>query len=329
MPKINILLLAGGDGSEHEISLVSAKFLKEQLLTEDFNVLEVIIHKNYWETADGVKCQLNHDRTLSTASSSTKIDYVVPCIHGVPGETGDIQSYLEILGIPYLGCPPEGSRLCFNKVSTKLWFSGVGIPNTPFIFLDENSQENLEKAHEFFKQYKSVFVKAASQGSSVGCYKVVDENTLDSFINKAFEYSQDVLIEQAVKPRELETAVYEYQGKLIVTPPGEIVTPSNDFYTFEEKYNSTSQTHTEVEAAIDAETKEKIMSYAKKAFKVLKLKDLSRIDFFLVNDKDILLNEINTFPGMTPISMFPKMLEHHGENMKDFLKDRVLSAIGK
>ena len=130
-----------------------------------------------------------------------------------------------------------------------------------------------------------------------------------------------------MKPRELEVAAYEYHGELVVTNPGEIVTPDNDFYSFEEKYNSSSKSVTYVEAEVSDEIKEKIRQYARQAFKLLKLKDLSRIDFFLVGDNEILLNEINTFPGMTPISMFPKMLEHHGDNMVDFIHSCIERAV--
>ncbi len=330
MSSYNILLLCGGAGSEHEISLISAQYLEQQLSSIDnFKVTKVIIQKDYWQLDDGEKCFLNNNHFLIAENSQIKIDYVVPCIHGTPGETGDIQSFLEIIGLPYLGCGSEASKLCFNKISTKLWFSACDIPNTPFSFIDSYTDENIAKAHDFFKKHHEIFVKAASQGSSVGCYKVTNEDDLENTIKEAFTYSNSVLLEKSVKPRELEVAVYEINGQIIATNPGEIITPNNDFYTFEEKYNSDSHSDTKVEAVLDSSIQQQIKDYAIKAFKVLKLKDLSRIDFFLTKDEGILLNEINTFPGMTPISMFPKMLTHHGENMKDFLADRVLSALEK
>ena len=331
MEQYNILLLCGGDGSEHDISLVSASYIEKQLKTfPEFNVIKVVIHRDGWVDEEGRQCNISHNQKLyfkGEKEGAQHVDYVIPCIHGVPGETGDIQSLLEMLELPYFGCGSEASKLCFNKISTKLWLSAIDIPNTPFSFIDTDSAENLKKAHDFFKRYGSIFVKAASQGSSVGCYKVCDESELDGYIKKAFTYSDDVLLEQAVKPRELEVAAYEYQGRLIITNPGEIITPDNDFYTFEEKYNSTSKSTTMVEAVIPDAIREEIREYAARAFRVLKLKDLSRIDFFLVGENQVLLNEINTFPGMTPISMFPKMLEHHGEKMTEFLRDAVVNSV--
>jgi D-alanine-D-alanine ligase len=325
-----ILLMCGGDGSEHDISLTSADYLEKRLgEISEISVTRVTLHKDRWELADGRRCFLNNHRELvSDHETVAVIDYVVPCIHGFPGETGDIQSYLELIGIPYLGCPSEGSKLCFNKVSTKLWLSSLDIPNTPYVFLSENTQAAHAQAFQAMRKWGSVFVKAASQGSSVGCYKVTDLGKLSDAINDAFNYSQQVLVEKAEQPRELEVAVYEYDGKLIATNPGEILTNTETFYSFDEKYSSSSKTSTAVEAgSLTDEQKEQIRSYALKAFSHLKLKDLSRIDFFLTKDGRILLNEINTFPGMTPISMFPKMLENHGENMRDYLRDRILGAL--
>lgn len=329
MNKINILLLCGGDGSEHEISLITADFLRK-VLQEDpsYNVKHVVIHNDYWD-CEGTNCSLQQNKTLLIGTEEFKVDYVIPCIHGFPGETGDIQSLLEIYHIPYFGCDSWASKACFNKITTKLYMDSCHIPNTPYIYLDTQSSANLTKAQEFFNKYKKVFVKAASQGSSVGCYQV---NTIDELlpaIEKAFTYSNSVLIEQSLTPRELEVATYEFNNKLIATFPGEIITPNNKFYTYEEKYNSSSRSETVTEAYLPEDIKEAIRNYALQAFKLFKLKDLSRIDFFLTEDGKIYLNEINTFPGMTPISMFPKMLAHHGENMLDFIKDRIAKSLNK
>ncbi|MGN1392962.1 MAG: D-alanine--D-alanine ligase [Succinivibrionaceae bacterium] len=327
MNKYNVLLLCGGDSSEHEVSLISANFI-ESTLKDEVNIYKVIVHKKYWEYTDNIKCFLNNNSELVCLNNKIKIDYVIPCIHGHPGETGDIQSFLEILNLPYLGCKSEACQSCFNKVTTKLWLTAIGIPNTEFTFISKNSYEaNIHKCINFFNTHKNVFVKAASQGSSIGCFHVSNIDKLVSTIHNAFKYSDDVLIEKSEEPRELEVAAYEYKNQIIITKPGEIITPSNKFYTYEEKYNNTSNSRTNTCADLDETTSNKIIEYAHQAFVNLKLRDLSRIDFFLTKDNRILLNEINTFPGMTPISMFPKMLEHHGENMKDFFIDRIKHAL--
>jgi D-alanine-D-alanine ligase len=331
MKQINILLLCGGGSSEHEVSLVSANYLQSELIkTEQFNVIRVEMKSNGWFCDNNELAYLDtNSATINSDSICCKIDFVVPCIHGFPGETGDIQSMLELAGIPYLGCGPEASSVSFNKITSKLWYDALDIPNTPYIFLSDNNAEAIDKALKSFGLWgEKVFVKAACQGSSVGCYKVTNREQLQPSIEQAFGYSNQILIEQAVKPRELEVAAYQIGGELYITKPGEVVAPQDAFYSYEEKYSQTSHSYTKIEA--DNLTHQQLLdinTYARKAFIQMKLRDLSRIDFFLTPDGKVYLNEVNTFPGMTPISMFPKMLENNGHKVSEFLKSAILSRV--
>ncbi|KLN63630.1 MULTISPECIES: D-alanine--D-alanine ligase [Vibrio] len=330
MTNTTILLLCGGGSSEHEVSLVSADFLQSQLeSTKGFNVVRIEMKTDGWFTNEGELAYLDTNAgTINTDSGSTKLDFVVPCIHGFPGETGDIQSMLELSGIPYLGCGPEASTNSFNKITSKLWYDALGIPNTPYIFLSENNQDAYKRSEAAFKEWGSVFVKAARQGSSVGCYKVTEISQLQKALDDAFGYSDQVLVEQAVKPRELEVAAYEYEGELHISKPGEIIAPEDAFYSYEEKYSTSSHSVTKVEASnLNQEQLELIRQSSEKVFTQMRLRHLSRIDFFLTPDGKIYLNEVNTFPGMTPISMFPKMLEHNGHSFAGFLADCVKSSL--
>jgi D-alanine-D-alanine ligase len=329
MKSVHVLLLCGGGSPEHEVSLRSANFIEQQLnLLPDVMVTRVEMHKDQWLDPAGHLCVLGLDRQLHINGRSQQVDFVVPCIHGYPGETGDLQSMLELAGLPYLGCGPEASTLCFNKVSTKLWLSAVGIPNTPYVFLTDASAESLAQAQQALQNWGRVFVKAASQGSSVGCYAASTAAELQQAIQDAFGYSEQVLIEKALKPRELEIAVYQYGDELIATRPGEICLPQNQFYTFEEKYSAASHTTTSLAPAGLTEAQIATMQQlALKAFRQLKLRHLSRVDFFLTEQGEILLNEINTFPGMTSISMFPQMLAHHGHQFTQYLQQIIQRAV--
>ncbi|ROV57858.1 D-alanine--D-alanine ligase [Vibrio ponticus] len=330
MNKTSILLLCGGGSSEHEVSLVSANYLQSQLeLTPEFDVIRVEMKKDGWFTEQGDLALLDtNSGQLNFAGKSLHIDFVIPCIHGFPGETGDIQSMLELSGIPYLGCQAEASTNSFNKITSKLWYDALGIPNTPYLFLSENNQEAYQRTAKAMEEWGSVFVKAACQGSSVGCYKVTEIAQLQKAIDDAFTYSNQVLVEKAVKPRELEVAAYEYQGELVLTLPGEVKAPEDTFYSYEEKYAATSHSTTDIVAQnLSEQQLETIRVNAEKVFKQMKLRHLSRIDFFLTPEGNIYLNEVNTFPGMTPISMFPKMLENHGHKFHEFLADCVKSSI--
>ena len=325
----NILLMCGGDGSEHEISLLSAKFIEKQLnLTKDFNVIKVVIHNHLFMLDEKTSGYFDADGDFVYGDKKVKVDCVVPCIHGIPGETGDIQSFLNNHNIPFIGCDAEASRYCFNKITTKLYFDALGIPNTPYAIIPLKTEKYKTVALEFFDKYNDIYVKAASQGSSVGCYHVTKRDDVWDNIVEAFQYSTEVIIEKNIIHRELEVAAYEIDGELKITNPGEIIIPDNLFYTFEEKYSKNSGTITTVTPEnLTSEEIAKIRDLARRAFVGLKLRDLSRIDFFLSKEDGILINEINTFPGATPISMFPKMLAHNGDNMADFLAKAVKKAI--
>ncbi|APC89879.1 D-alanine--D-alanine ligase [Vibrio parahaemolyticus] len=325
----NILLLCGGGSSEHEISLLSANFVEQQLnLIQNVKVTRVEIKNEGWVTNQGelVYLDLNTKQLCSNESNQT-IDFIVPCIHGFPGETGDIQSLFEIAGIPYLGCRPEASSNSFNKITSKLWYDALDIPNTPYLFLTRNDEHAHRQAEQAFEKWGKVFVKAARQGSSVGCYSVTEKQAIATAVNDAFGYSDQVLVEKAVKPRELEVAAYEMNGELHITKPGEVIAPDGAFYSYDEKYSSSSHSLTEVEAKnLTQEQIDKIRHASETVFKQMNLRHLSRIDFFLTEDNEIYLNEVNTFPGMTPISMFPKMLQNNGHKFHEFLEDCINSA---
>ncbi|WP_428819125.1 D-alanine--D-alanine ligase [Microbulbifer sp. MCCC 1A16149] len=328
---IHVLLICGGGSSEHDVSLRTADFIQRELgKLNDIQLSRVTMEADgRFVDANGQVQELRSDKLLYSATGSAQlVDYVIPAIHGYPGETGDLQSQLEILGLPYYGCGSEASKICFNKITTKLWLTALGIDNTPYKFLCANTSEEIARARDALTLWGSVFVKASNQGSSVGCYKVSDEDALEKALREAFSLSPYVLVEKCLKVRELEVAAYTYQGELVITPPGEVCAPEDTFYSYEEKYAEASraQTHVVAEGLSDAQLGW-IHEASKRAFIGLQLKDLSRIDFFLTDDGEIYLNEVNTFPGMTPISMFPKMLQNQGHDFSTYLGALIRDAV--
>lgn len=331
MKKNYILLICGGGGTEHDISLLSAKYIEESLQkNENYDVLLVIMDRDgKIETREGFKCTLKRNGLILIEGDPTTIDFAIPCIHGPPGETGEIQSYLKLLNIPYLGCEAEASNICFNKITCKLWLKALGLPVTPYEILSlKDAVNNIERVDAFLAKHGEIFLKASSQGSSVGCFKISkshSDSQIKEWIETSFRLSPFVLIEKSIKGRELEVATYEWDGKIIATDPGEIILSGDieDFYSFEEKYSDKSNAKTQTKTKLDNTVKKKIKEYAEIAFKHLKLRHLSRIDFFLANDGLIYINEINTFPGLTPISMFPKMMEDNGHAFSDFLVQTI------
>lgn len=327
----NILILFGGGSSEHEISKISCDYLVSQIDTSKFNILKVEITKGFIWKLDEKIVELNFDKVLvSDGKALSKIDYVIPCIHGYPGETGDIQSYLDLVSVPYLGVGAEASKICFNKVLTKLWLQKLNFPTADFLFFNKSNKDDeqiQERSLEFLEKKSKVFIKASNQGSSIGCYSALTKEELRDSIKDAFNFSDFVLVESFIKGRELEVAVFEFDNKIHATKPGEIHCPS-DFYDFDQKYKDNSQTQIDILAKnLSPEITKQITTMAKDVFKALSLKGLSRIDFFLTDHGEILINEINTFPGMTPISLFPQMMENSGVPFSDFLTQRIISDI--
>jgi D-alanine-D-alanine ligase len=314
----SIVLVYGGEGSEHEISKISASYIKEQIDTTKFNLSVFELDKNFNFIQDSKKFILTPNRTLNHKDEKIVVDYVIPCLHGYPGETGDFQSILNAYQIPYLGCDSESSKICFNKFLTKLVLENIGINTTPFITVDK---DNMKPANLFFENHKEVFVKATNQGSSIGCYKISNKIELQDKINMAFTLSSHVILEKALKPREIEVAAFEFEGKVHITSASE-VSHEGSFYDYDEKYSGQSSAKTTLVPILNDTIKRKITELSFKIFKSLKLKDLSRIDFFLV-DEEIYVNEINTFPGMTSISLFPKMMEHYGVSFKSFIEEKL------
>ena len=297
-----VLILCGGGGEEHSISLTSAEFIKEKLsVSSDFHVekKELLL-------------PFSMDQIRET-------DFVIPCFHGYPGETGDIQSVLELMKIPFLGPHSETCRICFNKITTKLWLSALDIPNTPWLFC--NSEQKF--MNDPLNLWQEAFVKPSAQGSSIGCFPVKNQKELTEKIKEALSYSPYALVEEKISGRELEVACYEYEDKLIISRPGEIISPEN-FYSYEEKYADHSKSSIfPVAKKLKDSIVKTVQFHAETAFRHLGLRHLARMDFFLTEDEKILLNEINTFPGMTSISLFPAILQENGHSFVRFLSSII------
>jgi D-alanine-D-alanine ligase len=329
MRKLNVLLICGGGASEHEISLQSAQYILEKLkLIPEVTPHYLCIENNGDRTnLLGQKCELRKAGEIYNRETdeTVKLDYAIPCIHGPPGENGQLQSVFELMGLKFLGAGSEASLNCFNKVTTKLWLNSAGIENAPFVYLIDPSEREVRKAQDFIKSSTDnhVFIKAASQGSSIGCYQCKDIENAESLIKEAFKHSDYVLVEKAIAGRELEVAVFEYNDEVRASFPGEIEC-SEAFYSYEEKYNKNSTTRTKARASeLEPSVVDKIKEIAINAFKTLKIKDLARVDFFLSANGKVYVNEINTFPGHTDISMFPQMLESTNLKYEEFLKNRI------
>lgn|SRR5574344_945501 len=314
-----VLILFGGNSNEHEISCKSCKSILKNIDYNLFDVTTVGITKdNKWYIyKDDIELidKWTNNNILEIENIITflkQFDIVLSVIHGNGGEDGKLQGMLDMFNIKYVGPKVLSSSIGMDKEYSKIIFNSVGIPQVPYIVLKE--KYNLKDIIKIIG-FPSI-IKPCNGGSSIGISLAYNKKELINGINKAFKYDSKVIIEKFINGMELEIAILE-DKKIITSSIGEII-PANAFYDYDAKYNSNSKTI--IPADIPKIVKEKIENYAIKAFKALECSDLSRIDFFYDKDNDnIYLNEINTSPGFTEISMYPMLLIDNGYSYKNII----------
>ena len=327
----HILILFGGTSSEHQVSIKSAKSVFENIDQDLFDIsLCYIDPNNTWYKFDGNFNELEHTKWQDTHEEDSifniikylqSFDLIFPVLHGSGGEDGKLQGMLELFNIPFIGCGHLASALGMDKSISKIIFNESGIPTLPSITIDTNQYmiEDIIYHLDF-----PMIVKPINGGSSIGIHKVDTVKELQQAIDDASKYDRYLLIEPFIQAQELECAVLE-NGDTLTSTIGEI-TPTNTFYDYEAKYIS-SAPQTEVPANIPDTVMKEIQMYAKKAFQAIHGRGLARVDFFYDPvKKRIYLNEINTIPGFTTISMYPKMFAYDGISYKQLLTTLIESA---
>lgn len=311
-----VLILFGGNSFEHEISCMSVNFIKDNIDTNLFQFeLIGIDFDNNWFIVDKYKTITNNWIHEDKEKIENIIDYlkifdvVFPMIHGNTGEDGKLQSLFELYNIKYVGCNSYSSLICYDKLLTKIILEKHDIPQVPYTIYNEKIDiDSLEYP---------LIVKPCKCGSSIGISVVNRKEELTTAIEVAMKYDSNIIIEKYLtQKRELECATLDTKNKFIISDIGEIM--NNDtWYDFNSKYKTKTNTNI---SNIDIEIKEQIQEYSKKIFSILKCKDLSRLDFFYdTNEKKLYFNEINTIPGFTEISMYPKLIINSGINPKELL----------
>ena len=296
-----VLLLFGGNSYEYDVSLKSAKSIMDNYDKNKFDIIPVLITKNNkWIVYD--TSLTNELYTIDNIINFIKtVDLVFPIIHGYGGEDGKLQGMLDFFNIKYVGCNTLTSAIGMDKEISKILFSHIGIPITPYIVIRKNY--NINKIERLLSY--PIIIKPSNGGSSIGLSKADNRKELKKGIKEALKYDNKILLEKYIKGRELECAILE-NSKLIISDLGEILS-ENEIYDYEAKYIKKS--NTAIPTDIPTNVKRQIQKYAEKVFKFLNCKDLTRIDFFYDEENNkIYLNEINTLPGFTEISMYPKLI---------------------
>lgn len=333
MDKIKLGIVFGGKSAEHEVSIMSTRSALKAINKHTYDISLYYISKiGKWYLCK----DLNHLDHLNEMGqpidqaillSLYKEDVILPIIHGPHGEDGSLQGLFESLEIPYVGSKVLGSAVCMDKIISKKILKQAGIHTVDYFELYEKiTDDNYTALLKFIKSYP-VFVKPSNMGSSVGISKVHSEDELKKALTLALEYDRRVLIEQGVTAREIECAVLESDG-IIVSGVGEVIA-SNDFYDYDAKYVDDGQEKMAVPAEnISDDLLKEIQTVAHKAFLEHGCNGLARIDFFVEKGSDkVILNEINTLPGLTEFSMYPSLFEHAGISYSDLIDKMIKNAI--
>ncbi len=345
MKKLRLGVLFGGASSEHEISCISAKGILGSIDKEKYDIIMLGITKDgeWFLFHDDIDLLPDdkwlHSKSLKRAYISPdsyikgimtedneiiKLDCVFPVLHGKNGEDGTIQGLLQLAQIPFVGCDATSSGACMDKTITNAVADAFGIDQAKWCsFTDFEYRNEQEKCISIAVEKLGfpMFVKPANAGSSVGISKAHNETELITGIETALKEDKKVVIEEFVDGLEVECAVLG-NDEPIAAEVGQIVA-SAEFYDFDAKYNSPSELH--IPALISEEKRNEVRERALFTYKALGCEGLSRCDFFIRNsDSKVLFNEINTIPGQTPISMYPKLFEAVGVSYPDLI-DRLIS----
>ena len=337
-------VIFGGMSTENEVSVVSASSIMKNLNKDKYDIYPIYISKDgkwnkytYEDKNIEFGSQIENIEKIDNVIEYLKsLDIIFPVLHGLYGEDGTIQGLFELLKIPYVGCRVLASSVGMDKVYSKIIFEKAGLNQTKYIYIRENNGKYIyidEKFNEKILNIEEIskiadsnlkypmFIKPSNSGSSVGITKVDKFEELKNAILEASKYDKKIIIEEGIKGREVECAVLGNE-EVIASCVGEVLS-AEEFYSYEAKYKN-QESKTVIPARIDSKIEEEIQKRAIKAFKAIDGKGLSRVDFFIENHTNkIYINEINTLPGFTDISMYPKLFEASGIKYKDLL-DKII-----
>ncbi len=351
--KINLGIIFGGRSTEHEISVRSARSIIHSIDSNKYNIILVGIDKSgKWYINNQSQFLLTNNKlhaapeeaieneiiitkrdsfigavSVKSNESIQSLDVVFPILHGAFGEDGTIQGVLKALDLPFVGVDLLTSSVGMDKDFTKRLLRDAGIPIARYYCLHKYNY-HLFKYDEIINTLgNTLFVKPCNAGSSVGVHKVETKSQYDLALQDAFLYDNKVLVEEAIIGKEVECAILGNENPK-ASVLGEIM-PKSSFYSYESKYLNDSDAELNIPADVDSIVANEIRNVAIKAFQTIGGEGLSRVDFFLRSDNTYVLNEINTMPGFTNISMYPKLWEASGINYKDLIDQLIQLSIDR
>lgn len=339
MNKPTVLLLFGGESSEHEVSVSSARNVYAAIDDDAYTVLLGYIDKaGKWWLLEAIGMTIDTHGALQLMpvlggggfltipnNKVVRPDVILPILHGKNGEDGSVQGLAQLLHIPIVGCDMTASSLCMDKVATKELARANGIKVVPYE--KHTSGQDVPDFNKISMRLGSpVFVKPSRTGSSVGVSKVFTEEEFIAALELAHQHDNVALIEAGITGREIEVAVLGNPPHARASVAGEIE-PEGDFYSYDSKYSSSSQSKVIIPANISPEQMHRVREWALKSYELLGCTGLARVDFFLETDGTVYLNELNTLPGFTNISMYPKLWRHEGISYAQLIEHFISLAL--
>jgi D-alanine-D-alanine ligase len=339
--RLKVVVLYGGRSVEREVSRVSARTIVAALDRSKYEVLPLAVGESghFLSAADSGRLLADgrvpeRFRSAEPATealvpieiSPGRADVVFPIIHGSTGEDGTLQGFLEFLGIPYVGAGVTGSAIGMDKAIFKALLHSAGIPTPRFVVV--RPSERGARVRELVAGLPlPLFVKPATSGSSVGVSKVKDLSRLDDALEVAFRYDERALVEEGIDARELECSVLGDEEPR-ASIPGEVV-PGHEFYDYDDKYRD-DKSRLLIPAPVSEKVSEAVRRLAVEAFRLCEISGMARVDFFLERATDrVLVNELNTLPGFTAISMYPKLWEASGLPLPALLDELIRLALAR
>lgn len=348
MSKLKVGVIFGGMSTEHDVSIVSGTSVSKNLDRSKYEIYPIYINKE-GKWFDHIDLEKNYEVGDDVNGASEieniteylqKFDVVFPVLHGLYGEDGTIQGMLELLKIPYVGCRVLGSSIAMDKVYTKIIFDKANINQADYVYIRKNKDMYIYVDKEFNEEECNLndvckliekrikyplFIKPSNSGSSVGINKANNYEELKEYIEYASKYDNKILIEENIVGREIECSVLGNED-VKASCLGEI-TPAENFYTFDAKYNNAESKLT-IPAKLNNDLTNRVRETAIKAFKAIDGKGFSRVDFFVNEEENkIYINEINTIPGFTKISMYPKLWAESGLEYSKLLDELIKLAV--
>ncbi len=320
MKKKNIAIVYGGDSSEIVVSRKSAQGIQSFIDPEKYNTYAVLVTSEKWVAEmDGNEYPISKDDfSFSTTEEKINFDCAYITIHGTPGEDGKLQGYFEIIDMPYSTCGVLPASLTFNKFSCNTYLKGFGVSVSDSLLIRKGTDYSVDKILDTLGL--PCFIKPNAGGSSFGITKAKEIKDISAGILKAFEESNEVIIEKFIEGNEFTCGVYKTLKKETVFPITEVI-PANEFFDFEAKY--TAEKATEITPArLPQETTERIQKITSLIYDILGCKGIIRVDYIL-KDNNIFLLEVNTTPGMTPTSFIPQQIKAAGLDIKEVFTEII------